>query len=109
MSKAENFTIRVDEELKDRMKAHPEINWSHVIREHVRGVLEDLERMDELATESTLSEADVEEIAAMIDKAAAERAERNLAKTDSETDAPDEPATRDGPPERSNVTDGDTR
>lgn len=78
MSKAENFTVRMDGELKRRMKDHPEINWSHVIREHVRSMLEDLERMDELTAESRLTEADVEELAAMIDAAAAERARADM-------------------------------
>lgn len=59
-----------------------EINWSHVIREHVRGVLDDLERMDDLAAESTLSEADVADLADMIDTAAAERAERDRPRVD---------------------------
>lgn len=78
MSKAENFTVRMDGELKRRMKDHPEINWSYIIREHVRSVLEDLERMDELTAESRLTEADAEELAAMIDAAAAERARADL-------------------------------
>lgn len=86
MSKAENFTVRMDEDLKKRMKDHPEINWSHVIREHVRSILDDVERMDRLATGSRLTEEDVGELAATIDAAAAERAREDLAAGDPEGD-----------------------
>lgn len=74
MSKAENFTVRMGEDLKERMKAHQEINWSHVIRENVRSMLDDLERMNRLAEDSQLTEDDVEELAKQINKAASERA-----------------------------------
>lgn len=82
VSKPENFTVRMDEELKRRMKDHPEINWSHVIREHVRSVLDDVERMDRLASGSDLTEEDVEALSAVIDAAAAERLRDDLASSD---------------------------
>lgn len=107
MSKAENFTVRMDDDLKRRMKEHPEINWSHVIREHIRGVLDDLERMDELAAESHLSEADIEDLAAMIDAAAAERAQTDQPAGPSDGTATDT-ETDDGTSRRqSDVTDAD--
>lgn len=100
MSKAENFTLRIDADLKQRIKAHPEINWSHVIREHIRSVLGDIERMDQLAAESELTEADVDDLAAMITAAAAERAQEDLAGDDSDGGASgpetgDDAASRD--------------
>lgn len=79
-----NFTIRIDEDLKQRMGAHEEINWSHVMRESVRSKLDDLERMDELAVRSDLTEDDVEELAESITAAAAERAREDLEELDSE-------------------------
>lgn len=107
MSKAENFTVRMDDDLKRRMKEHPEINWSHVIREHIRGVLDDLERMDELAAESHLSEADIEDLAAMIDAAAAERAQTDQPAGPSDGTATDT-ESEDGKSRRqSDVTDAD--
>ena len=78
MSKPENFTVRMGEELKRRMKDHPEINWSHVIREHVRSVLDDVDRMDRLASGSDLTEEDVEALSAVIDAAAADRVRSDL-------------------------------
>lgn len=85
MSKAENFTVRMGDGLKGRMKDHPEINWSHVIREHVRSMLDDIERMDHLASESQLSEESVEELATMIDAAAAERVQKDIETVDADT------------------------
>jgi len=82
MSRSENFTVRMDEELKRRMKDHPEINWSHVIREHVRSVLDDIERMDRLASGSGLTEDDVEALASVIDAAAADSLRADLASRD---------------------------
>ena len=84
MSKAENFTVRMGEDLKERMKTHQEINWSHVIRENVRSMLDDLERMNALTEGSQLTEDDVEELAKQINKAASERARDDAA--EQETD-----------------------
>lgn len=84
MDKAENFTVRMGTDLKQRMKAHPEINWSHVIREHVRSMLDDIERLDQLASDSQLTQADIEELAQSIDEAAAERARRDVETVDSD-------------------------
>lgn len=88
MSKAENFTVRMGDDLKQRMNDHPEINWSHVIREHVQSMLDDIERMDQLASESQLSEESVDELATMIDTAAAKRAQndRHDETVDADTD-----------------------
>lgn len=79
MSKTENFTVRLGGDLKRRMKDRPEINWSHLIREHVRAVLDDLDRLDRLADDSQLTHSTIEELAAAIDAAAAERAAADLA------------------------------
>lgn len=84
MSKAENFTVRMGEDLKQRMKNHPEINWSHVIREHVHSMLDDIERMNDLTANSQLTDEDIDELADMINAAAAERAQADLETTNSE-------------------------
>jgi Arc/MetJ-type ribon-helix-helix transcriptional regulator len=94
MSKAENFTVRMGEDLKQRMKDHPEINWSHVIREHVHSMLDDIERMNELTANSQLTNEDIDELADMINAAAAERAQEDLKTTDSERTETNKEETR---------------
>lgn len=88
MSKQENFTVRMGEKLKRRMKDHPEINWSHVIREHVRTMLDDLERLDGLAADSRLTEEEAEELGAMITAAATDRARPDMAADDGDQSHP---------------------
>lgn len=68
------ITVRVDRSLKAKMDERPEINWSAVARKAIRGTVEDLEVMDEIAAGNRMSEADAEEIAARITKSANERA-----------------------------------
>ena len=91
MSKAENFTVRMGEDLKQRMKDHPEINWSHVIREHVHSMLDDIERMNDLTANSQLTDDAIDDLADMINAAAAERAQEDLETAGSErTETTDE-------------------
>lgn len=70
------ITVRVDEELKKRMDRHPEINWSEVTRQAIdekAAGLERLEQLESLASDSTATDGDVEEIAALVDDALARR------------------------------------
>ena len=50
------------------MENHPEINWSEVTRQAIQEKIEVLEIMDELASESDLTESDVQEIADKINE-----------------------------------------
>jgi Arc/MetJ-type ribon-helix-helix transcriptional regulator len=95
MSKAENFTVRMGEDLKQRMQNHPEINWSHVIREHVHSMLDDIERMNELTANSQLTDDEIDDLAEMINAAAAERAQADLeTETSERTNSIDEDAAQ---------------
>jgi multidrug resistance efflux pump len=107
MSKAENFTVRMSEDLKQRMKDHPEINWSHVIREHVQSMLDDVERMNELATDSQLSEEDIAELTDMINAAAAERAQEDAENSDHEAGTLRAERKDEEAPQRRDLTDVD--
>lgn len=69
------ITVNVDDTLKERMENHPEINWSEVTRQAIRGKIEKLELMDELTADSELSEGDVDELAAKINESARKRIE----------------------------------
>ena len=70
-----SITVNVDDDLKDRMERHPEINWSEVTRQAIQEKIEALEVMDELTSESELTESDVTEIADRINKRGRERVE----------------------------------
>jgi hypothetical protein len=67
------ITVNVDDDLKDRMERHPEINWSEVTRQAIQEKIETLEVMDELTSESELTESDVAEIADKINERGRER------------------------------------
>ena len=62
------ITVNVNDDLKERMEKHPEINWSEVTRQAIQKKIETLEVMDELTDESKLTESDVREIADKINE-----------------------------------------
>ncbi len=64
------ITVNVDDELKERMENHPEINWSEVTRQAISEKIKKLELIDELTVDSELSAEDVDEIAAKINGSA---------------------------------------
>lgn len=74
-----SITVNVDDDLKDRMEQHPEINWSEVTRQAIREKIEALDVMDELTSGSELTESDVAEIANKVNESARDRVEEDLA------------------------------
>jgi hypothetical protein len=66
-------TVNVDDDLKDQMEDHPEINWSEVARSAFEEKVDDLEIMKRLSSDSELTEEDVDELATLIDSNVAER------------------------------------
>ena len=73
-----NITVSVDDDLKKRMENHPEINWSEVTRQAIEEKIESLEVMDELTSESELTESDVREIADRINESGRKRVDEEL-------------------------------
>ena len=73
------ITVNVDDDLKERMEKHPEINWSEVTRQAIQEKIEALEVMDELTSESDLTESDVQEIADRINESGRRRADEESA------------------------------
>lgn len=73
------ITVNVDDDLKARMEDHPEINWSEVTRQAIREKVEALDLLDDLTSESDLTEDDVQDIVAKINERGRERAEDELA------------------------------
>jgi len=74
-----SITVNVDDDLKERMDKHPEINWSEVTRQAIREKIEALEVMDELTSESELTERDVQEIADKINESGRKRVDEESA------------------------------
>ncbi|MDS0474540.1 hypothetical protein [Natrinema sp. 1APR25-10V2] len=74
-----SITVNVDDDLKERMEKHPEINWSEVTRQAIQEKIETLEMMDELTSESELTERDVQEIADRINERGRKRGEEESA------------------------------
>jgi hypothetical protein len=70
-----SITVNVDDDLKDQMERHPEINWSEVTRQAIQEKIEALEVMDELTSGSELTESDVVDITDKINESARERVE----------------------------------
>lgn len=68
-----NMTLAIPEEVHRIMKRYPEISWSHVAREAIVAYAKRLERLDELAKHSKLTEQDVEEIGREVKKGIARR------------------------------------
>ena len=70
-----SITVNIDDDLKDQMERHPEINWSEVTRQAIQEKIEALEVMDELTSGSELTESDVADIADKINESARKRVE----------------------------------
>ncbi|MFP8954928.1 hypothetical protein ACLI4Z_18515 [Natrialbaceae archaeon A-arb3/5] len=70
-----SITVNVDNDLKAQMEKHPEINWSEVTRQAIQEKIEALEMVDELTSESELTERDVQEIADEINERGRKRVE----------------------------------
>jgi hypothetical protein len=68
-----SITVNVDDDLKERMNNHPEINWSEVTRQAIQEKVETLEVMEELTSESELTESDVQDIAQKINQRGRQR------------------------------------
>ncbi|WP_435126033.1 hypothetical protein [Halobaculum sp. D14] len=73
------ITVNVDDDLKERMEKHPEINWSEVTRQAIQEKVETLEVMDELISQSDLTEGDVHEIAQKINERGRRRVDEESA------------------------------
>lgn len=57
-----NMTIRIPDDLKTAIDAHPEINWSEVARQSMWEYIHKLEVADEIAAESSLTEEGATEL-----------------------------------------------
>lgn len=65
-----NITLAVPETLFEKMKEHPEFNWSEVARQAIKEKMETLELLDKLTSKSKMSMNDAVEIGEIIKKSA---------------------------------------
>ena len=77
MSEASKFTFEVPGDLRTQMQAHPEVNWSAVLREAIRRQLEAAELTRHIQRE--IDDPRVREIADMVRKGAAARFRKAVA------------------------------
>jgi len=68
-----NMTLAIPDELQEKLREHAEIRWSEVARRALEKKVADLEMMDRLTSNSKLTEKDVEEISAKINRAVAKK------------------------------------
>src|SRR6266571_822765 len=71
-----NITLTIPPELHRKMKAHPEVKWSEVVRRILSQRVRDLERMEAIAKRSTLSARDVDELAHLVNEGLRRRMEK---------------------------------
>lgn len=67
------MTISVPDELKARLMSHPELNWSEVARQAWEKKIQQLDLLNRLTANSTATDKDIEELAALIKKGMARR------------------------------------
>lgn len=68
-----NLTITINEELKQEIQKHKEVNWSAVARNAMEEHLKNIELMNKLTSKSKLTEKDAIEIGRKINKAVARK------------------------------------
>jgi len=71
-----NITLTVPDDLHRRMKRHPEVKWSEVVRRILSDKVRDLEAMDRIAAKSKLTPEDVDELDHVLKLALLRRYER---------------------------------
>lgn len=65
--------IHVSKELSEKMKTHPEVSWDKIAEDAIMNYLIKIEQVDKAASESELTEEDVEEIGDLIKESAWKR------------------------------------
>ena len=73
-----NITLAVSKELHRKMREHPEVKWSEVVRRIIAQRIQDLERMDAIAQRSRLLPEDIDELDHLVKEGLRRRYERLL-------------------------------
>jgi len=73
-----NITLSLPDDLHRKMKRHPEVKWSEVVRRVISERIRDLEAMDRITAKSVLAPADVDELDHLLKAALLRRYQRRL-------------------------------
>jgi hypothetical protein len=73
-----NLTLSIPASVHEDMRKYPEIRWSEVARQAIIRKVEDLKRLDELASKSKLTEKCVEVLDRMVKKSAATKIRKKV-------------------------------
>lgn len=57
-----NITLKIPDELKEKMQKHPEVNWSAVIRKSMQEHLNKMAIVERIAQKSKFTQKDVDEL-----------------------------------------------
>jgi len=68
-----NLTLAIPEKLHEKMRHHPDVRWSEVVRMAIQAKIEDMELMDRLTGRSRLSAKDALGISKEIDEEVAKK------------------------------------
>jgi len=66
-----NITLSVSDELHKKMKEFSELRWSEVVRKAIERKINDLETIEKIASQSKLTQEDVDDISKKIKRSAA--------------------------------------
>jgi len=68
-----NLTLAIPENLQKKMRQHPEIRWSEVVRMEIQKKIEDMELMERLTGRSRLSAKEALKISENVDEEVAKK------------------------------------
>ena len=68
-----NLTLSVPQELKKKMDAFPELNWSEIARQAIAVRIRDYEILSKISQKSKLTEKDALELGKLVNKGLSER------------------------------------
>ncbi|HKZ41665.1 MAG TPA: hypothetical protein VJ044_11920 [Candidatus Hodarchaeales archaeon] len=66
-----NITLAIPDVLHEKMRQHSEIRWSEVVRKVITEKVEMLEAFDKITKKSKLTQKDVDELSAKVNRAVA--------------------------------------
>lgn len=75
------MTFTVPAHVKEKAQSHREVNWSAVVARAIQQRLEALETLEAFAKESRLTPQDVEQLAASMDRAMAQRLKKAIGRS----------------------------